>query len=1034
MANFNLERRKECMQNLEIIQDLIDACSGVNQDVTHEEEMLFKAQELLKKNEYTEIENMIKKMNEVLRHKTKVSIIRESVFALSKFRSYSEIAKKLEILDEENEKILDSLVGERVLAFSLEDWRAMFTKCNEGILAVGNALEETCRQKIDEISDAIQMGGDLEMDMMDVDVLLELAQVELDRNEYLACYDFLSQAMAVNQNVLQIFIRYAQAIKKAREKISEYKAKDEKIDISQLEHLISLSQVTAKGGDYSGAFDIATSLSNHLAKLDSSSIARKKISDLRLWLLDLKDICPDHLVKRKIFSTLDLGIFNAKVEYNNEEYQNAIDITSNITDEVEKVDRHVRREYCISLLKKCKSLMREPDFESTSEPKVTIQLQEILDYASELFNDDRYREASMKAEQCYEKIRSILKNEGKKFCDEQSEKIERLLKNIRTHKLDTPELDDMYQEYQKHSEERDYIKCTPLIREIKEKVHVRYRNFINRKLENIKDIVEVAASLGDEIDEITSGLIIVQENFDSRNYEKSLEILDKVTEKVEAKHDEALSMKEDLKKRLNKAGDALAEMTRRGEDVEGLFKAMEKIEDLLENGDFVKARRVADKLDAAIYGIIDNLFLSIDVLKGEIEEMGVEGSGLFDNLIIGRRALAREQYFLAYTLANDIKSAIKDLEKRLSETPTEDLTAGGEMSHGILTIPKEPAEEIPKGEALVTVGRIEEDGVLKKTEELLDISKDLRNIEMAKIPLAGEETTYGRLPFGMGAASQDSIEAQGGEKPDIVGMATKAKELLDILTKRGVGISFLEREVEQAMAYVEKDDWNMAHKHLQSCIDRAVDLVVKESEEGVTADIMMERIRTAYGELSMHTSHGIDLGEAEGKLDLATSSAESGDLSDATAFLEEAKKIIEEHVSLYNKLVVKISRIQAKLSELVRDNVEIGIVHSLFDNIKNLTRKGQYSKALDVCEQCQDELSRRESYVQRQRSAVHPWITRNEYPDDSSIESNFSSFSGYSSADDTVIKCSNCGRSLDRPKNPFYTTVHCPECHTENPV
>ena len=1033
MAKFNLERRKKCMQNLEIIQDLIDACSSVNHDVSHEKEILFQAQELLKKNEYEDVEDMIKRMNEVLRHKTKTSIIRESVFALSKFRSLSEVARKLGVMDDENSRSLDSLVGERILAFSLEDWKAMYTKCNEGILAVGNALGKEYQEKIDEISEAVHMGANLEMDMMDVDILLELAQAELARNEYLTCYDFLSQAMAVNKNVLQIFIKYAHEIRMAQVKIAEYKARDEKLDISQLEQLISLSKDTAREGDYSGALDIATSLGNHLAKLEASSHARKKISDLRLWLLDLKDICPDHLDRRMVFQTLDIGIFNAKVEYNNEEYSNALNVLTEIMDEAEKVDRHVRREYCISLIKKCKSLMKEPDFHSTAEPKVTIQLQESLDYSSELFNEDRYRDASLKAEQCYDKIRSILKNEGKKFCEDQSEMIDNLIVNIRSHKLDTPELDDMYREYEKHRKERDYILCSPLIREIKEKVHVRYRNFINKKLENIKDIVEVAANLGDEIDEITSGLIIVQENFDNRNYEKSLEILDKVTEKVESKHDEALSLKETLSKRLNKAGDTLAEMTRRGEEVEGLFKAMEKTEKLLENGEFVKARRVVDKLDAAVYGIIDNLFLNIDVLKGEIDGMGVDSPGLFDNLTAGRRALAREQYFQAYTIANDIKSAIKELEKRLRGTSTGELAREERIGKEDLQFPTEPMDDIPREESLVPRGRIEEDGVLKKTEELLDISKELRNIDKAGSEEMMVQNIFGNLPLDVETPLQYNAVIPTDDRQDIVGMATRAKDLLDVLTKRGLDISYLEREVEQAMAYVEKDNWNMAQKHLRSCLDRA-ETLVRESEGGTSAKDMMERIRTAYGKMSMHETHGINLDKAATKLELATSRVESDSLSEANEFLSEATQIIEENVSLYNRLVERISHIQAKLSELVRDNVEIGIVHSLFDNIKNLTRQGHYSQALEVCEQCQDELSRRESYVQRQRSSRFPPGQADDYLDDRPSEPGLFSFPDPSPPGGEQIKCSNCGLSLDRPTNPFYTTVHCPECHTESLV
>jgi len=56
MAKFNLEWRKKCQQNLEIIADLIQACADVNRDVTAERRMLAEAHDLLKKQEYSEVE------------------------------------------------------------------------------------------------------------------------------------------------------------------------------------------------------------------------------------------------------------------------------------------------------------------------------------------------------------------------------------------------------------------------------------------------------------------------------------------------------------------------------------------------------------------------------------------------------------------------------------------------------------------------------------------------------------------------------------------------------------------------------------------------------------------------------------------------------------------------------------------------------------------------------------------------------------------------------------------------------------------
>jgi len=943
-------------------------------------------------------------MKEVLQHKTKITIIRESVTALSRYRSYCEVAKKLDVLDDLNRENLDSLLGERSLVFSLEDWKDLHNRCNEGISSVGKALESEYTHRFGVILDAIRMGENLEMDMMDVDILLELAQGELDRGEMLTCYDFLAQAMAVNKNVLQIFIKYASELRSARDKLAEFKGYDTKMDISQLEQLVTLSQDTAKRGDYAGALDVATSLTNHIQKLTLSTSARDRILNLRLRILDLKDICPDHFDKRKIFSELDEAITKAKVEYNSEEFASALEVLDSVKEEMEKVDSYVRREYCISLLKRCKNLMKDVDRKVGMDSAKTVRLQEIMDYASELFNAERYGEASMKAEQCYEKIRSILKHDGKRSYDGRRDRIDELLGGLRLHKLDTPELDEMYERFKKHGEEGEYQKCGPLITGIEEKIHVRYRNFINKKLENIKDIVELSPNLGDEVDDITSGLIIVQENFDDRNYERSLEILDQVAEKVETRKAEVSTIRDGLNKRLAKAGDTLGEMTRRGEDVEGLFKAMDKIERLIQSNDLVKARRVGDKLEAAIYGIIDNLFLNIDVLKGEIEELGVEGPGLFDNLVAGKRALAKEQFFLAYSIAMDIKTAIKELEKKLSDLP-----GGGEITREDTAAeppaPMDDVDEIPKEAALVPLGHLGGDGTVKSTEELLDLSKELTVLNAGKY--VGD--------------------ADGGkpEKPDIVETAARAKELLDLLTERGMDISFLEREVELAMGYVERDNWSMADKHLQRCIEKAEGLL-KEAEGAVSPGEVQMKINEIYAEINRYELQGMDLIEVRHELDLADSFVVSGDTKNANRSCVESKTKLDERVALYHKLVEEISHIQAKLSELVRDNIEVGIVHSLFDNIKNLTRKGEYEKALDVCEQCSDELNRRESYG---KGAA----------EEAPIEMPFgpvfgpSMFGDLPDSNEPTLTCSGCGRILENPGNPFLSSVRCPSCYTENP-
>ena len=954
MAKFDVGRRKKCQQNLEILQDLVDACDNVGQDVTSEKVMLSKAEDMLKKNEYSTVESMITNMNESLGHKTKISIIRESVTGLAKFRSLCDIADKLGMLDDKERQLLESMTGERCLVFSLEDWKSMYTKCDNGIMKVKTVLEKEFRDRMEEISGAIRMGENLEMDMMDVDILLELAQEELDRDEFLACYNFLSQAMAVNKNVLQIFIKYAAELRKAQEKLAEFRVGGSNIDISQLEQLVALSQETAKRGDYSGAFQVAMNLGDHIRKLRESTNARERISNMRLRLLDLKDICPDHLDKRKFFSRLDEAVLRAKSEYNNEEYPAVLAILDDVTDELENVDARVRREHCVSLLNRCQELINEMNNEASADSMRTIKLTETLDYAYDLFTAERYGEAGMKAEQCYGRIRSIMKGEGKKFCEEHSDNIDELLKGLRSHRMDTPELDELYEKFKHYRYEGDYVASKPLIGEIEEKVHVRYRNFINKKLESVKDQIELATDLGEEIDEITSGLIIVQENFDNHNYEKALEILEKVAGKVQLKHSEAMSIKGSLRKRLDSTNDTLAEMTGRGEDVEGLFKAIENIEAFMEAGNIVKARRVADKLDAAIFGIIDNLFLNIDVLRSEIEDMGLETSSMFDNLAAGRRSLARDQYMEAFTIAMDIKTAIKELEKRLTESPIGSETKGEGLSGGGAA--EEESAEIPKEVSLVPLQSRDDDGMLRVTEELLDISKGMRP------PSVIEDHDDAGRTIGIPGGGRLSLSDSHEDAPDIVELATKAKEQLDALTAKGMDVTYLERDIEIAMSYVEKDDWDNAHKHLEHCIRTAGEALREDGESGNDESITA-MINEQYKDIAKHETRGIKLGETREMLDEAMDSANEGDIGKAREYLNGSKSHMDKRVSTYDKLAGEISHIQNKLYKLVQENVDVGIAQSIFDKIKNLTREGKYAEAMDLCEQCRDDLSRRETYA-----------------------------------------------------------------------
>jgi len=592
--------------------------------------------------------------------------------------------------------------------------------------------------------------------------------------------------------------------------------------------------------------------------------------------------------------------------------------------------------------------------EAPSDSMRTIKLTETLDYAYDLFTAERYGEASMKAEQCYGKIRSIMKGEGKKFCEEHSDNIDELVRGLRSHKMDTPELDELYDRFKHYRYDGDFIACKPLIREIEEKIHVRYRNFINNKLESVKDQIEMATDFGEDIDEITSGLIIVQENFDNHNYEKSLEVLEKVAGKVQLKHSEGMSIKKGLRDRLDGASETLAEMTRRGEDVEGLFKAIENIESFMEAGNIVKSRRVADKLDAAIFGIIDNLFLNIDLLRNEIEDMGLETSGMFDNLAKGRRSLARDQYLEAFTIAMDIKTAIKELEKRLTESPIESEKKGDGSSEVGAT--EEESPEIPKEVSLVPLRIRDDEGNLKISEELLDISRGIRPA------IVMEDSGDLDHTIGIPGGERLSLSVSGDEEPDIVELATKAKELLDKLTAKGTDVAYLERDIEIAMGHVEKDEWGSARKHLEHCIRTAAE-ALREDEESGSIDSITTIINEQYSNVAKNETRGMKLSETKEMLDKAMISSSEGDIEKAREYLDESKQNMEKRVSTYNKLAEEISHIQNILFKLGQEDVDVGIAQSIFDRIKNLTREGKYDEALDLCEQCRDDLSRRETYA-----------------------------------------------------------------------
>jgi len=987
-------KKKKCQENLEIVQDLIDACERVEQDVRPEKEMLSRANDLMKREDYNEVERLLEKMNRTLRHKTKTSIIRESVKALSGFRRLCRVAGDLGVLKNKDRDLMESIEADRNFSMSLEDWKGIFNRCNDGIESVRRVLEDEYRHRMNEISDALEMGEEYDMEVLDVDVLLELAREELDRNEYLNCYDFLSPAIDVNKKVLQTYIGYANEIRKAERDLKAFKEEGKLVDISQLEQLIELARDAAKGGDYGGALEVVKNLTGHIARLRESGDARERISNLRLRVLDLKDICPDHLDKRGIFSSLDSFITKAKVEYNSEEYISALSILDEASGELEKVDRHVRREYCLSLLNKCQELIKDVDLEIDPESKRAARIRESIEMAYELFTIEKFGDASLKAELCYDQIRTLLRGEGEKYISASAGKLEKLLDGLREHRLDTPELDELYERFETLRAKGNYLKCKPLVTELEDKVHIRYRNFINRKLEAIKDKIELAVDLGDEIDELTSGLIIVQENFDNRNYEKSLEILDRVTEKVDAKNTEIISIKEDLATRLKKATDTLSEMTRRGEDVEGLFKALENIESLVDEGNIVKARRVCDKLDAAIYGTIDNHFLNIDVLKTEMEGMGLKTEGIFDNLVVGRQALARDQYFLAYSIAMDIKGAIKELERSLLDPPGPDFMADEPAPPKTPEMePEEDAREVPREVSLVPVGRIEEEGILKSTDELVNIS------------VGGRE----QASEGVGRGNEES------GAPDIVKMATEAKELLDVLTGRGVDIGYLEREIELAMRHVELDEWGEARKHLELCIEQAKeDLAEKGSTEGVKE--LRERIDRGFDTLASKEGKGIVLGKARKALERANFQMKMGDIDGARSSLREFDLVLETKEGQYEDLVDEISHIQTKLSQLMRENVDVGFSRNLFDNIKTLTREGQYTRALDLCEQCRDELARREEYV-REQSKKGPQIVP---PAETAVGGG------------GTMQCNNCGRILDKPDNSFFATIICPDCGAVN--
>lgn len=989
--------KKRCQEDLEIIQDLIDACERVDQNVRMEKDMLTRAGVLIKNEDYREVERLVGKLNSTLRHKTKISIIRESVGALSSFRQLCRVAEELDVLGDEDRELLEEVESDRNQTYSLANWKSMFNRCNDGIESVRRVLEDEYRCRMTELSEILEMGEEFDMERMDVDVLMELAREELDRNEYLNCYAFLSQAIAVNRKKLQIYLKYATELKKAERELVAFRERRTHVDISQLEHLIELSKETAKGGDFAGALEVVEKLSGHISRLRESGDARERISNIRLRILDLKDICPDHLDRRAIFLPIDAAITRAKVEFNREEYGSSLVILEDLGSELEKTDWHVRREYCLSLLNKCQELIKDVDLEIDPDSKSAIRIRGNIELAYELFTSEKYRDAGLKAELCYDQIRSLLKGEGEKFVNEAAGKLDRLLAGLRKHRLNTPELDELYNDFISRKERGEYLKCKPLISELEEKVHVRYRNFINRKLESIKDKIELAVDLGDEIDEMTSGLIIVQENFDNRNYERSLDILEKVTEKVDAKNSEILSIREELGTRLKKAGDTLAEMTRRGEDVEGLFKALEDIEHLVSEGNVIKARRVADKLDAAIYGMVDNQFLNIDVLRSEMKSMGLSKSDIFDNLMVGRQALAREQFFLAYSIAMDIKAAIRELERSLEEPPKPELQPEGMSADEAEIKPMEELGDVPKEVALVQTGRIEEEGLLISTDELVNVS--------------GRGRTVPPGPATPAASGRD-------ETPDIVRLATEAKDLLDVLTGRGVDIGYLEREIEQAMRYVEMDQWDDARKHLERCIGQAKN-DMEQTGTMVSSKELRKLIDKGFEDLAENDSKGIVMGKARKALERANFQMKMGDLEGTRTSMREFKVIYETKVGQYEDLVDEIAHIQTKLSQLSKENVDVGFSRNLFNNIKDLTREGQYTRALDLCEQCRDELARREEYVKGQ-TRKGPQIISASGPE------------GAGAGGEEKIQCSNCGRMVDKPTDSFYSTVICPDCGTVN--
>jgi len=216
--------------------------------------------------------------------------------------------------------------------------------------------------------------------------------------------------------------------------------------------------------------------------------------------------------------------------------------------------------------------------------------------------------------------------------------------------------------------------------------------------------------------------------------------------------------------------------------------------------------------------------------------------------------------------------------------------------------------------------------------------------------------------IGIPGGERLSLSVSGDEEPDIVELATKAKELLDKLTAKGTDVAYLERDIEIAMGHVEKDEWGSARKHLEHCIRTAAE-ALREDEESGSIDSITTIINEQYSNVAKNETRGMKLSETKEMLDKAMISSSEGDIEKAREYLDESKQNMEKRVSTYNKLAEEISHIQNILFKLGQEDVDVGIAQSIFDRIKNLTREGKYDEALDLCEQCRDDLSRRETYA-----------------------------------------------------------------------